>query len=335
MPKSDIIGPREPLVQSSPSQRALDIDPSSNTDPLLAISDERLIIFPLKDSDIHSIPLRYFMLLILMQVWAFYKQQEASFSTAEEVDLSRDAHDWDTKLIDSERSFFSMILVFFALADSIVTENLLKQFSSEIQLPKARFFYGFQAAMENIHSEVYSSLIKTVINDSLEHNHLLHGIAEFPSVAAKAKWVLKWIKSSVPFLQCLVAFTAIEGIFFSRSFAAICWIKKCRILPGLCFSNKLICCNEGLHTEFACLLYNKLKSQLSPCNIMSILTKACDIEKAFWANIMPSTMILVTLDIGKVYNATNPFPFMEMISLKGKTNCFESVGQQRANFKEM
>ncbi len=172
-----------------------------------------------------------------------------------------------------------MILAFFALADSIVTGNLLKWFSSEIQLPEARFFYGFQAAMENIHSEVYSSLIKTVISDPLEHDRLLHGIAEFPSVAAKAKWALKWIKSSAPFLQHLVAF------------AAIYWIKKCGILPGLCFSNELICHNKGLHTKFACLLYNKLKSQLSPRNIVSILTGACDIEKVFWASMSPLLLI--------------------------------------------
>lgn len=229
--------------------------------------------------------------LIFAQIWAFYKQQEASFWTAEEINLSRDAHDWNTKLTDSERLLFSMILAFFASANSIVTENLLEWFSSEIQLPEARFFYGFQAAMENIHSEVYSSLIETVISDPFEHGHLLHGIAEFPSVAAKAKWVLKWIKSSMPFPQCLVAFAAVEGIFFSGSFAAIYWIKKHGILPGLCFSNELICCDEGLHTEFACLLYNKLKSQLSPGNIVAILTEACDIEKAFWSGISPLLLI--------------------------------------------
>ncbi|PBK58937.1 ribonucleotide reductase-related protein [Armillaria solidipes] len=312
--------------------RPVSVSNLSDADPLLALSDERLIIFPLKDSDI----------------WAFYKQQEASFWTAEEIDLSHDAHDWETKLTDSERSFFSMILAFFASADSI--------------LPEARFFYGFQAAMENIHSEVYSSLIETVISDPLERDRLLHGIAEFPSVAAKAKWAFKWIKSSAPFPQRLVAFAAIEGIFFSRSFAAIYWIKKRGILPGLCFSNELICRDEGLHTEFACPLYNKLKSQLAPCDIVSILTEACDIEKAFWTDIMPATMagmnvsmmsdyiefvtdrLLVTLNVGKVYNTSNPFPFMEMISLKGKTNFFErrnaeyslpGVRQQRANLKKM
>ncbi|KAK0430556.1 ribonucleoside-diphosphate reductase small chain [Armillaria borealis] len=316
--------------------RALVTKPSTNADPLLTPSDERLIIFPLKDSE----------------VWAFYKQQEASFWTAEEIDLSRDAHDWSTKLSDSERSFFSMILAFFALADSIVTENLLERFSSEIQLPEARFFYGFQAAMENIHSEVYSSLIETVISDALEDDRLLHGIAKFPSIAAKAKWALKWIKLSAPFPQCLIAFAAIEGIFFSepRNFARSLLL------------NELICRDEGLHTEFACLLFNKLKSQLSPSNIVSILTEACDIKKAFWTDIMPTAMVgmnvcmmndyiefvmdrlLVTLNVAKVYNTANPFPFMEMISLKAKTNFFErrnaeyslaGVGKQRANFKDL
>ncbi|KAK0432383.1 ribonucleotide reductase m2 polypeptide [Armillaria borealis] len=322
------------VILASQEGRAhiLNIDPSVNADPLLDPSDERLIIFPLKDGDI----------------WDFYKQQEASFWTAEEIDLSCDAHDWSMKLTDSERSFFSMILAFFASADSI--------------LPEARFFYGFQAAMENIHSEVYSLLIETVITNTLERDHLLHSIAEFPSVAAKAQWALKWIKSSAPFPQCLVAFAAIEGICFSGSFAAIYWVKKRGILPGLCFSNELICRDKGLHTEFTCLLFNKLKSQLAPSDIIAILTEACEIEKAFWTNIMPTAMasmnvqlmgeyiefvmdrLLVTLNVGKVYNTSNLFPFMEMISLKGKTNFFErrnaeyslaSIRKQRANFKEL
>ncbi|SJL17409.1 related to Ribonucleoside-diphosphate reductase small chain A [Armillaria ostoyae] len=212
--------------------------------------------------------------------------QEASFWTAEEIDLSADANNWDNKLSDSECALFSMILAFFASADSIVTENLLEWFLSEVQLPEARFFYSFQAAMENIHSEVYSSLIQELIRDTVHHDRLLHGIAEFPCVANKTDWALKWIQSAAPFSQHLVAFAAVKGIFFSGSFAAIYWIKRRGLLPSLCFSNELICRDEGIHTDFACLLYGKLANKLPIAVLSSILTEACTVEKDFWRHML-------------------------------------------------
>ncbi|PBK59366.1 ribonucleoside-diphosphate reductase [Armillaria solidipes] len=324
----------------------LSLPNGDSSEPLLAPTADRLIIFPLKDSEI----------------WDFYKLHEASFWTAEEIDFATDVTDWTTKLSLSERALFSMILAFFASADSIVNENLLQHFSSEVQLPEARYFYTFQAAMENIHSEVYSATIQTVIRDEAERLRLFNGISEYPCVAAKASWALHWAQSTASFPQRLVAFAAVEGIFFSGSFAAIYWLKRRGVMPGLCFSNELICRDEGLHTDFACFLYTRLRSKLLTDDIARILTEACSIEKAFWTDIMPSDLLgmnavlmhqyiefvtdrlLVALGCAKLYCVGNPFPFMDMISLRGKTNFFErrnaeyalaNVGQKDENFRKL
>lgn len=298
-------------------------------EPLLAENKDRFVLFPIQHSDI----------------WAMYKQAEASFWTAEEVDLSQDQKDWEN-LKDGERHFISHVLAFFAASDGIVNENLAVNFMQEVQYPEARCFYGFQIMMENIHSEMYSLLIDTYIKDNAEKHHLLHALETVPCVQKKAEWALRYIQNG-SFAERIVAFSAVEGIFFSGSFCSIFWLKKRGLMPGLSFSNELISRDEGLHTDFACLLYtNHLREQLPQEQVISIIREAVEIEQEFVTDALPVALIgmnaklmsqyiefvadrlLQALGLQKIYNATNPFDFMELISLQGKTNFFEKrVGE--------
>ncbi len=273
------------------------------------------------------------------KVWEQYKKHEASFWTAEEIDLSGDMRDW-ANLNNGERHFISHVLAFFAASDGIVNENLAVNFMSEVQLPEARCFYGFQIMMENIHSETYALLIDTYIKNAEEKHKLFHAIDTIPAVKKKAEWALRWIDNG-NFAERLVAFAAVEGIFFSGSFCSIFWLKKRGLMPGLTFSNELISRDEGLHCEFACLLYGMLKNKLTEKEVRAIITDAVNIEKEFITEALPVALIgmnaalmqqyiefvadrwLSELGYSKIYNATNPFDFMEMISLQGKTNFFE------------
>jgi len=294
-------------------------------EPLLRENPDRFVLFPIQHDDI----------------WAFYKKAEASFWTAEEIDLSPDLYDWENKLNDNERHFIKHVLAFFAASDGIVNENLAEHFLSEVQYTEAKFFYGFQVAIENIHSETYSLLIDTYIKDSAEKNHLFKALDTLDCVQKKAKWALDWIDNG-NFAERIVAFAAVEGIFFSGSFCSIFWLKKRGLLPGLTFSNELISRDEGLHCDFACLLYNNhIVNKLSKEKVQKIITDAVDIEKEFVTDALPVDLIgmnaklmsqyiefvadrlLVELGNEKIYNASNPFDFMEMISLQGKTNFFE------------
>jgi len=282
------------------------------------------------------------------RIWEMYKKHEASFWTAEEIDLSDDLKHWEN-LNDGERHFISHILAFFAASDGIVNENLAVNFMSEVQVPEARCFYGFQIMMENIHSETYALLIDTYVKDPAEKDRLFHAIDTVPAVQKKAQWALKWINNGT-FAQRLVAFAAVEGIFFSGSFCSIFWLKKRGLMPGLTFSNELISRDEGMHCEFACLLYGMLNEKLSKEEATAIITDAVEIEKEFVTDALPVNLIgmnaklmsqyiefvadrwLLELGYDKVYNATNPFDFMEMISLQGKTNFFEKrVGDYQKN----
>ncbi|HXI00042.1 MAG TPA: ribonucleoside-diphosphate reductase small subunit [Sphingobacteriaceae bacterium] len=272
-------------------------------------------------------------------IWEMYKKHEASFWTAEEIDLSDDLKDWGN-LNDGERHFVSHILAFFAASDGIVNENLALNFMTEVQVPEARCFYGFQIMMENIHSETYALLIDTYIKDATEKNRLFHAIETVPCVKRKAEWALRWIDNGT-FAQRLVAFAAVEGIFFSGSFCSIFWLKKRGLMPGLTFSNELISRDEGLHCEFACLLYSMLNNKLSQQEVTQIISDAVEIEKEFVTDALPVALIgmnaklmsqyiefvadrwLNELGYDKLFNAANPFDFMEMISLQGKTNFFE------------
>ena len=295
------------------------------TEPLLQDNKDRFVIFPIQHNDI----------------WQFYKNAEASFWTAEEVDLSPDLHDWQNKLNDNERFFNSRVLAFFAASACNVNENLAINFLQEVQYPEARCFYGFQIMIENIHSEMYSLLIDTYVKDPAEKDYLLRAIETIPCVTKKAKWALRWITKG-SFAERLIAFAAVEGIFFSGSFCSIFWLKKRGLMPGLTFSNELISRDEGLHCDFACLLYvNHLQNKLSEETIREIIVDAVAIEKEFVTDALPVKLIgmnaelmcqyiefvadrlLVALGCNKVWNATNPFDFMELISLQGKTNFFE------------
>jgi len=295
------------------------------TEPILAENKDRFVIFPIKHNDI----------------WDFYKKSEASFWTAEEIDLSNDTADWANKLNDNERHFIKHVLAFFAASDGIVNENLAINFLNEVQYPEARFFYGFQVMMENIHSETYSLLIDTYIKDPVEKDKLLHAVETVPCVGKKAEWALTWINNG-SFAERLIAFAAVEGIFFSGSFCSIFWLKKRGLMPGLSFSNELISRDEGLHCDFACLLYTQhVKNKLPKEKVTKIITDAVVIEKEFVSDAIPVRLIgmnadlmcqyiefcadrlLVALGCEKYYNAANPFDFMEMISLQGKTNFFE------------
>ena len=274
-------------------------------------------------------------------IWEFYKKAEASFWTAEEIDLASDATDWNNKLNDNERHFIKHVLAFFAASDGIVNENLAVNFLNEVQYPEARCFYGFQIMMENIHSETYSLLIDTYIKDPAEKDHLLHAVDTVPCVNEKAQWALRWINNG-SFAERLIAFAAVEGIFFSGSFCSIFWLKKRGLMPGLTFSNELISRDEGLHCDFACLIYSHyVKNQLPKEQVTKIIVDAVSIEKKFVVDAIPVKLIGMNADLmcqyiefvadrllgslgcSKYFNATNPFDFMEMISLQGKTNFFE------------
>ncbi len=293
-------------------------------EPLLTENKNRFVLFPIQHADI----------------WQMYKQAEASFWTAEEIDLSQDQKDWEN-LNDGERHFISHVLAFFAASDGIVNENLAINFMQEVQSPEARCFYGFQVMMENIHSETYSLLIDTYIKEPSEKHRLLNALDTVPAVSKKGEWALRWINSE-SFAERLIAFAAVEGIFFSGSFCSIFWLKKRGLMPGLTFSNELISRDEGLHCDFACLLYNHhLVNKLPPERVLAIITDAVEIEKEFVTDALPVNLIgmnaktmaqyiefvadrlLISLGLPKHYNASNPFDFMEMISLQGKTNFFE------------
>ena len=294
-------------------------------EPLLKENAGRFVLFPIQYNS----------------VWEMYKKAQASIWTAEEVDLSDDTKDW-ARLNNDEKHFIKNVLAFFAASDGIVLENLAERFMSEVQIPEARCFYGFQIAMENIHSETYSLLIDTYIKDPTEKTRLLTSIETVPCIQEKANWALRWIKQhDRTFAERLVAFAAIEGIFFSGSFCSIYWLKKRGLMPGLTFSNELISRDEGLHTDFACLLYGLLDRKLPQERVYEIICDAVKIEKGFICDSLPVDLIgmnsvlmsqyiefcadrlMVALGCDKFYKATNPFPWMEMISLQGKTNFFE------------
>jgi ribonucleoside-diphosphate reductase beta chain len=290
---------------------------------LLEENQERFVLLPIK----------------YPKIWEMYKKAEASFWTAEEIDLSHDQTDWN-KMNEGERHFISHVLAFFAASDGIVNENLAVNFMKEVQLPEARCFYGFQIMIENIHSETYSLLIDTYIKDPAEKYRLFHAIETVPCVKKKAEWALRWIGSG-SFAERLIAFAAVEGIFFSGSFCSIFWLKKRGLMPGLTFSNELISRDEGLHCDFACLLYSMLNTKLSQEKVTQVITDAVNIEQEFVTDALPVSLIgmnakmmaqyiefvadrlLVALGCPRVYNSHNPFDFMEMISLQGKTNFFE------------
>jgi ribonucleoside-diphosphate reductase beta chain len=275
------------------------------------------------------------------KIWEFYKKAEASFWTAEEIDLHQDITDW-AKLNEHEQHFIKHVLAFFAASDGIVNENLAVNFMREVTSPEARCFYGFQIAIENIHSETYSLLIDTYIKDPAERELLFNALETVPAVKKKGEWALRWLsKKNASFAERLIAFAAVEGIFFSGSFCSIFWLKKRGLMPGLCFSNELISRDEGLHCDFACLLHGMLQRPTSKERVTQIITEAVEIEKEFITEALPVKLIgmnndlmaqyiefvadrlLVALGCEKVYNSTNPFPWMEMISLEGKTNFFE------------
>lgn len=298
---------------------------SATNEPILIENKDRFVLFPIKHRDI----------------WEMYKKAEASFWTAEEIDLSADLQDWASKLTDDERHFIKHVLAFFAASDGIVNENLAVNFINDVQYPEARCFYGYQIMIENIHSETYSLLIDTYIKDPTEKDQLFHAVDHVPAVKKKADWALRWIQNG-SFPEQLIAFAAVEGIFFSGSFCSIFWLKKRGLMPGLSFSNELISRDEGLHCDFACLLYsNHLVNKLPKETVTGIITDAVTIEKEFVTEAIPVKLIgmnaelmcqyiefvadrlLLALGCNKVYNATNPFDFMEMISLQGKTNFFE------------
>lgn len=297
----------------------------NQTEPLLVADDNRFVTFPIKYDDI----------------WQMYKKQVDCFWRAEEIDLSKDLNDWQS-LKDDERTFISMILAFFAASDGIVVENLAERFMSDIQVAEARAFYGFQIAMENIHSETYSLLIETYIKNNEEKERLFNAITVFPCIKKKADWAQKWIHDNrSSFATRLVAFACVEGIFFSGAFCSIYWMKKRGLMPGLTFSNELISRDEALHCEFAILLYSKLVKKMSKAKFNELIKEAVEIECEFICEALPCRLIgmnsqlmsqyiqfvadRLCLQMGydKIYNATNPFDFMELISLESKTNFFE------------
>lgn len=303
-----------------------EVDLPESEEPLLKESKRRFVLFPIQ----------------YHEIWQMYKKAEASFWTAEEMNLSKDMHDWTNRLNDHERHFISHVLAFFAASDGIVNENLVERFSNEVQIAEARCFYGFQIMMENIHSETYSLLIDTYIKDPAEREYLFDAIDTIPCIKRKAEWALKWISdTSSTFAERLVAFAAVEGIFFSGAFASIFWMKKRGLMPGLTFSNELISRDEGMHTDFACLLFSHLKRRPHPDVVEAIIKEAVVIEQEFLTDALPVKLIgmnaelmrqyiefvadrlLLALGNEKVYNSTNPFDFMDMISLQGKTNFFE------------
>lgn len=298
---------------------------TKSEEPLLTENENRYVMFPIQFDDI----------------WSMYKKQVDCFWRAEEVDLSKDLGDWE-KLSKNEKHFVSMILAFFAASDGIVIENLGLRFIGDVQISEARAFYGFQLAMENIHSQMYSMLIETYISDREEKDKLFNALHNFECIKRKGDWAKKWINDNrSSFATRLVAFACVEGIFFSGAFCSIFWLKKRGLLPGLTFSNELISRDEALHTEFAVLLYSKLNKKINKNRIQEIVTEAVEIEKDFITEALPCRLIgmnssmmsqyiefvadrlLVQLGYEKIYLATNPFSFMELISVESKTNFFE------------
>merc|ERR1712112_438521 len=303
-----------------------DMSVDFSQEPLLKDNPNRFVILPIQYDDI----------------WSMYKKAQASFWTAEEVDLEKDLRDWNEKLKPDERYFIPHVLAFFAASDGIVNENLVERFMKEVQVPEARCFYGFQIAIENIHSEMYSLLIDTYVKDREEREKLFNAIETVPAVKKKAEWALRWINAgNASYGERVVAFASVEGIFFSGSFAAIFWLKKRGLMPGLTFSNELISRDEGLHTDFACLMFRHLVNKPSNSKILEIIVDAVAIEIEFLTEALPVRLIgmnselmvqyikfvadrlLLALGCDKFYKATNPFDFMENISLEGKTNFFE------------
>lgn len=302
----------------------------NNTEPLLVPDDNRFVMFPIKHND----------------VWEMYKKQVDCFWRAEEIDLSKDLTNWES-LNGDERHFISMILAFFAASDGIVLENLASRFMNEVQVSEVRAFYGFQIAMENIHSQTYSLLIETYIKDNEEKNKLFNAIEHFPCIKKKSDWAQKWMHDNrSSFATRLVAFACVEGIFFSGAFCSIFWLKKRGLMPGLTFSNELISRDEALHCEFAILLYSKLLKKMDKSRIHELIKEAVEIETEFICEALPCRLIgmnsemmtqyikfvadrlCVQLGYKKIYNISNPFDWMEMISLEGKTNFFErKVGE--------
>ncbi|KAG0218646.1 Ribonucleotide-diphosphate reductase (RNR), small subunit [Mortierella sp. GBA43] len=313
-------------IAASLAAKMNDLRVAEQDEPLLKPNPRRFVLFPIK----------------FHEVWQMYKKAEASFWTAEEVDLSKDMHDWENRLTEDERFFISHILAFFAASDGIVNENLLERFSNEVQIPEARCFYGFQIMIENIHSEMYSLLIDTYIKEPSQRDHLFDAIDTIPCIRKKAAWAIKWISDqNSTFAERLIAFAAVEGIFFSGAFASIFWLKKRGLMPGLTFSNELISRDEGLHTDFACLLFSLLRNRPDAKRVNAIITEAVAIEQEFLTEALPVMLIgmnaklmkqyiefvadrlLVALGNPKHYNVENPFDFMDLISLQGKTNFFE------------
>jgi ribonucleoside-diphosphate reductase beta chain len=295
------------------------------TEKILKENPGRFVLFPIEHHDI----------------WKFYKQQEACFWTAEEIDLAQDIYDWENKLNQDEQHFVKNVLAFFAASDGIVNENIAMNFVNAVQYTEAKMFYGFQIMMENIHSETYSLLIDTYIKDKQEQNRLFNAIDTIPAVKKKAEWALKYIEKGT-FVERLIAFAAVEGIFFSGSFCSIFWLKKRGLMPGLTFSNELISRDEGMHCDFACHLFNNhIENKLSEKKIKDIICGALEIEKEFILEALPVKLIgmnsdlmsqylefvtdrlLLSLNCSKVYNVENPFDFMQNIALQGKTNFFE------------
>ena len=298
---------------------------SPQKEVLLTENPNRFVMFPLSDQDI----------------WKMYKKMMDCFWRAEEIDFSKDLNDWNS-LKEKEQHFIKMVLAFFAASDGIVLENLGQRFLSEVQLPEARATYGFQLMMENIHSETYSLLIDTYIKDKDEQTKLFRAIDNFPCIKKKADWAIKWIQDNrSSFATRLVAFACVEGIFFSGSFCSIYWLKKRGLMPGLTFSNELISRDEGMHTDFAVLLFNKLARKPKKAKVFELIKEAVEIEKEFILEALPCKLIGMNsklmsqyiefvadrltqqLGYGKIFHSSNPFDFMEMISLEGKTNFFE------------
>jgi len=301
---------------------------------LLSEEEKRYVIFPIKHDE----------------VWKMYKKAEANFWTAEEIDLSKDLNDFNEKMNEDEKYFVENVLAFFAASDGIVNENLGERFYNEVQIQEAKFFYGFQIAVENIHSETYSLLIDTYVKDINKKHKLLNAIETIPSVQKKAEWALKWIENKdATFGTRVIAFAAVEGIFFSGSFCAIFWLKKRGLMPGLCHSNELISRDEGLHTEFAVLVYSMLVDKPSKETVIEIIREAVELEKEFITDSLPCALIgmnknlmkqyieyvsdrlLLMLGIDKIFNVENPFDWMELISVQGKTNFFEKRVGEYAN----
>ena len=299
---------------------------STDIEPIFKENPDRFVIFPIKYHDI----------------WEFYKKAVASFWTAEEIKLQDDLNDWDN-LSDNEQHFIKNVLAFFAASDGIVNENLVERFMSEVQLPEAKSFYGFQIAIENIHSETYSLLIDTYIKNEEEKHHLLHAVETIPCVTKKADWALRWIASEKSYAHRLIGFACVEGIFFSGSFCAIFWIKKRGKMPGLCFSNELISRDEGLHCDFACLLYTKyIENKLEQSEVHNIIKEAVEIETEFIVDSLPCRLIgmnselmtqyiqfvadrlVMQLGYDAIWDSTNPFDFMSQQGMEIKANFFEN-----------